>query len=115
LSCISSVVTMVELIKKEAIPLPPQLDGLTEENFIRYLAWRDDRSQLRSMVSTPFVNAIYEDLGLDGSVSLDRVTEFPLEVGSGFQFQVVAKPTTKRPEYKPALLEFQRYVIELKT
>jgi hypothetical protein len=104
------VIKMAKRITQMKISLPKDLSEITEDNFLKYLAWGKTVKNINKHIIEPFKAAVYAKTGYSDENRPDKKVKDKVNVSEGIDFLVDTKPTTKRPSYKKVNEEFGNYV-----
>jgi hypothetical protein len=101
---------MAKIITQLDIPLPGNLDKITEQNFAKYLSWQNKGKEVSKRLVEPFKGALCAATGYDD----DNRPAYPvtdlIPAGGGIVYGVTTEPTTKRPAYSKVNESLKEYV-----
>ncbi len=100
---------MANIIDLIAFNLPPKLDELTENNFLRYIEWMDSKVTLTKKINDKVEEGFKAQTGYTDNNRPKDKTENPITLGE-MEFTVITELTTKRPSYSEIILEFGKYL-----
>ncbi len=98
-----------EVVVDYKIPMPSKLEGITEENFWKYLMWQDDKKILSKKIIDAFKKSAISTSGYNDTNRPENNTETDFIIGD-IKYSVKTVLTTKTPSYSDAFDSVSNYV-----